>query len=127
MFIACNLALVQSGVRMQISSAGSYFGSVASTTASPGASAGGANAASALADGASGGDSVAQDFLNYAKMSPIERLRANIMKSMGLTQQQFDSMTPAQQQAVEQKIEQLIKQELQKNANASGQLVDQSA
>jgi hypothetical protein len=112
---------------MQISSAGSYFSSVP-TTSSAGASTGGANAASALADGdASGDDSVVQDFLNYAKMDPIQRLRANILKSMGLTQADLNAMTPAQQQAVEQKIEQLIKQELQKNADKTGQLVDLSA
>jgi mevalonate kinase len=110
---------------MQISSAGSYFASVPST---PSAGASGANAASALADGdASGGDSVVQDFLNYAKMDPIQRLRANILKSMGLTQDDLNKMTPAQQQAVEQKIEQLVKEELQKNADKTGQLVDLSA
>jgi hypothetical protein len=36
-------------------------------------------------------------------------------------------MTPAQQKAVEQKIEQLIKEDMQKNAGKTGQVVDLSA
>ena len=57
----------------------------------------------------------------------LQRLRANIMKSMGLTQEQLNAMSPDQQKAVEQKIEQLVQQELQKNAGKTGQLVDMSA
>ena len=87
----------------------------------------GSTASSGSAGSASQDNSIVQEFLNYAKMSPIDRLRANIMKSMGLTQQDLDKMTPAQQQAVEQKIEQLIQQELQKNADKTGQVVNVSA
>jgi hypothetical protein len=73
------------------------------------------------------GDNVVQQFMDYAKMSPMERMRANILKSMGLTEDDLKKMTPEQQKAVEQKIEQLIKQQLQKNAGATGQLVNASA
>jgi hypothetical protein len=73
------------------------------------------------------GDDVVQQFMDYAKMNPLERLRANILKSMGLTEDDLKKMTPEQQKAVEQKIDQLIKQELQKNAGKTGQVVDLSA
>ena len=56
-----------------------------------------------------------------------ERLRASILKSMGLTEQQLDQMPPAQRQAIEKKIEGIIKQKLQQNGGQPGQLVNASA
>lgn len=111
---------------MQVSSP-SFVGSA---TARPSVIAGvnSSSGATALDPSASQGDSIVQEFLNYAKMNPIDRLRAGIMKSMNITQQQLDAMPPAEQQAVEQKIEQLIKEQLAKNTNnQSGQLVNFSA
>ena len=116
---------------MQITSLTPYFGpNPANTTSSTGAS----NAASGT--GATGsttasftpqGDSVVQQFMNYAKESPMERMRAEILKSMGLTEDDLKKMSPAQQKAVEQKIEQIIKQKLEKNAGQTGQVVEVSA
>ena len=83
---------------MQISSAGSYYGLTSPSPASnsnPACAAGsgttGSNSAAVSQD-----NSVVQDFLNYAKESPAERLRDSILKSMGLTQDQLDKMPPAQ-------------------------------
>ena len=33
-----------------------------------------------------GGDNVVKQFMDYAKMSPMERMREQILKSMGLTE-----------------------------------------
>jgi ABC-type transporter MlaC component len=74
-----------------------------------------------------GNNDVVQQFLDYAKMDPMARMRANILKSMGLTEDDLKNMTPEQQKAVEQKIEQIIQQELQKKAGKTGQVVDVSA
>ena len=83
---------------------------------------------SASASGAaSQGNSVVQDFLDYAKMSPAERMRENILKSLGMTEQQFEKLSPAQQQAVNQKIQQIMLQQLQQNSSKTGQLVNVSA
>jgi hypothetical protein len=73
------------------------------------------------------GNLLEQEFLKYAHMNPLERMRANILKSMGLTEQDVQNMTPQQRQAVEQKIKDLIEQQFQKNADKKGQLVDVSA
>jgi hypothetical protein len=73
------------------------------------------------------GNSVVQDFLDYAKMTPAERMREEILKSLGLTEQQFKQLSPAQQQAVNQKIQQIMLQQLQQNSGATGQLVNVSA
>lgn len=58
------------------------------------------------------GNSVVQDFLDYAKMSPAERMRENILKSLGMTEQQFEKLSPTQQQAVNQKIQQIMLQQI---------------
>jgi hypothetical protein len=107
---------------MQISSSSSYYGlSSPSPAGAAGSGTTGSNSATS-----SQNNSVVQDFLNYAKESPAERLRASILKSMGLTEQQLDQMPPAQRQAIE-KIEDIIKQKLQQNGGQPGQLVNASA
>jgi hypothetical protein len=60
-------------------------------------------------------------------MSPMERMREEILKGLGLTDQQFKELSPAQQQAVDQKIQQIMLQQLQQKAGATGQVVDVSA
>jgi len=95
---------------MQIPSASGLFGLASSRAASN------ANAAD-----------VVQQFLDYAKMDPIQRLRANILKSMGLTEDDLKNMTLEQQKAVEQNIEQLTQEQLKKNVDKPGQVVDVSA
>ena len=123
---------------MQISSFTPYFGpsptkttsttSAASATSNTGATASGSPAATSVTNGLdTSSDNVVKEFLDYAKMSPMERLRASILKSMGLTEDDLKKMTPEQQKAVEQKIEQIIKQQLEKNAGKTGQVVDLSA
>ncbi len=78
-------------------------------------------------DSSSPDDSVEQKFLKFAQMSPMDRMRANILKSMGLSEQDLKNMTPDQRAAVEQKIKELIEQSFQKNAGKAGQAVDISA
>jgi hypothetical protein len=86
------------------------------------------SAAGVSASGTTSQDnSVVQDFLNYAKMSPAERMREEILKSLGMTEQQFEKLSPTQQQAVNQKIQQIMLQQLQQNAGKTGQLVNVSA
>jgi hypothetical protein len=119
---------------MQIPGFGSSFTSSATrptgfsaTSKSSSSASPGGTAASGNLGGAAQDNSVAQQFLNYAKMSPMERLRANILKSMGLTEDQLKALPPDQQKAVEQKIQQIIQQEMQKNAGKTGQVVNLSA
>jgi TPP-dependent pyruvate/acetoin dehydrogenase alpha subunit len=110
---------------MQIPSSSGLFGPSAASGASSAATAS-TSMVSGKSKLAAKSNDVVQQFLDYAKMDPMERLRANILKSMGLTEDDLKNMTPEQQKAVEQKIEQLIQQELQKSTN-KGQVVDVSA
>jgi type IV secretory pathway TrbL component len=83
---------------MQIPSSTSIFGptTTKSTSSTSAASSAGSSAAPASGKGklASKGDDVVQEFMNYAKMDPMERLRANILKSMGLTEDDLKNMSP---------------------------------
>jgi hypothetical protein len=109
---------------MQISSSPSPIG-----LGSPSPTAGSGTGAKASSSATSSqNNSVVQDFLNYAKESPAERLRDSILKSMGLTQDQLDKMPAAQRQAVEKKIADIIKQKLQQDGGGDpGQFVNLSA
>lgn len=49
----------------------------------------------------------------YLKMSPQERMRAAILKQLGLTEEQLAALPPSQQKAVEDKIAALMKQQLE--------------
>jgi hypothetical protein len=107
---------------MQISSAGFGSSLTSGLTLGSGSSASASSSAASQSD-----DSVVQDFLDYAKMTPAERMKANILKSLGLTEQQYDALSPAQKQAIDQKITEIMKQQLEQNAGKTGQLVDTSA
>lgn len=67
---------------------------------------------------------VEEQFLAYAKMSPMERMRASILKSMNLTEDDVKSMTPAEQKKIEEKIKELIEQQMEKDLHKKGLLID---
>jgi len=72
----------------------------ASAPAAPDASAAGRN---------SGAASAVSDFLSYAKETPAQRMRDAILKSMGLSEQDLQNMSPEKRKAVEDAIAQKIK------------------
>ena len=57
----------------------------------------------------SGAGDAVQNFLDYAKETPAQRMRDSILKSMGLTEADLNSMDPAKRKAVEDMITQKIK------------------
>ena len=85
---------------------------------------------SGTASGASAGsqaDRVKSDFLKWANMTPAQRMRANILSSMGLTEEQVAAMSPKERQKVEEKIREMIEEKLRHSDKRPGQLVDQKA
>lgn len=52
--------------------------------------------------------SVRQDFLNFAKMSVPERIRAQYLKDIGMTEKDMASLTDKQREEIEEKIRQQI-------------------
>jgi hypothetical protein len=73
-------------------------------------------------------ETAAQKFLDYAKMTPAERLHAQMLAELGLTEDQFKAMSPADQQKIEDKIRDMIKKRLDSNSNKpTGMIIDKSA
>jgi hypothetical protein len=69
----------------------------------------------------------AQQFMEYANMTPAQRMFASMLGKLGITQDQFNSMTPAEQQKVEDKIRDMIKKQLDNTANKpTGLITDKS-
>jgi hypothetical protein len=70
----------------------------------------------------------AQQFLAYANMTPAQRLHAQMLAKLGLTEDQFKAMSPADQQKVEDKIRDMIKKQLsESNDTRTGMITDKSA
>jgi hypothetical protein len=70
----------------------------------------------------------AQQFLAYANMTPAQRLHAQMLAKLGLTEDQFKAMSPADQQKVEDKIRDMIKKQLsESNDKRTGMLTDKTA
>ena len=60
----------------------------------------------------------ASELEKYMKMTPAQRMAADILKQMGLTQAELDAMPPAERQAVMNKIAALVKQQMEAQAHA---------
>jgi hypothetical protein len=71
--------------------------------------------------------SAEQNFLDYAKMTPAERLHARMLAELGVTEDQFKAMSPAEQQKIEDKIREMIKQQAANSSEKStGLITDKS-
>jgi hypothetical protein len=55
----------------------------------------------------------AAELEKYLKMTPAQRMAAAIMKQLGITQEEFDAMTPEQQAGVTAKIAEIMKQQME--------------
>jgi hypothetical protein len=70
----------------------------------------------------------AQKFLKYANMTPAERMQAQMLNELGITEDQFKAMSPAEQQKVLDKIRELVKQQVQNSSDKrTGMITDISA
>lgn len=62
-----------------------------------------------------------QEFKEFTDMTPAERMRAQILYALGLTEEDLEAMSPADRKAVEEKIAQLIDEELRQQLEQSNQ------
>ena len=68
-----------------------------------------------------------EKFLEYAKMTPAERLHAQMLAELGLTEDQFKAMSPADQQKIEDKIRDMIKKRVADSPDKpTGMITDKS-
>lgn len=67
----------------------------------------------------------ADEFLEYAKMSPAERIRAAILEELGITEEELEAMPAEAREAMEKQIAEKIKDKLEQAAEKkTGMLVD---
>jgi hypothetical protein len=58
----------------------------------------------------------AAELEKYVQMTPAQRMTQAMMKKLGITQEEFDAMSPDQQASVTAKIAEMIKQEMSQQA-----------
>lgn len=69
-----------------------------------------------------------QKFLEWAKMTPAERMHAQMLSQLGITEEQFKQMDPASQQKIEEKVRDMIKKHAEDNSdNRTGLITDKTA
>jgi hypothetical protein len=102
--------------------------SVSVSGVSPVSSLGAQSSQSSTSLSAKAAKTAAQQFLAYANMTPAQRLHAQMLAKLGLTEDQFKAMSPADQQKVEDKIRDMIKKQLsESNDTRTGMITDKSA
>ncbi|MBN2751874.1 MAG: hypothetical protein JXQ84_04125 [Rhodospirillaceae bacterium] len=57
-----------------------------------------------------------QDFLDYMDMDPMERMRAQILGGMGMTEDQLAALPPEERKKIEDKIRQIIEEMVRREA-----------
>jgi hypothetical protein len=74
-------------------------------------------------------NSVEQQFLKYAEMTPAQRLFDSMLKQLGLSEDDFKAMSPQDQQKVVEKIQQMIKQQTENGTGTApkGMVADMTA
>ncbi|MGV8918418.1 MAG: hypothetical protein ACOH2R_11565 [Pseudomonas sp.] len=76
--------------------------------------------ASGAASSSSATSDPMQEFQDYMSLTPAEKMRANILKSMGMTEASIKSMSPADQEKINAKVADIIKKQTELQVNASG-------
>ena len=100
---------------MSISSIGSsaYAGAYGGVTASPSSPV--------------GETSAKDDFLKYQAMTPAQKMRAMMLAKLGVTEEQVKAMSPEERAKIEQKLKDMIKQQVQNDPDKTaktGQIAD---
>jgi predicted flavoprotein YhiN len=85
---------------------------------------GGSSGTSGAQQSSSSGDSTVQDFLDYMKESPAQRMFDNFLSAHHISKEEWNAMTPAQKQKIidefKHEMEDKMKQKLGANTATSG-------
>lgn len=72
--------------------------------------------------------SAEQNFLDTVGETPAQRMFNAMLGQLGLTEEEYQAMDPAEQQKVAQKIQEMIEQQMEKGGNAEpGMVLDKTA
>jgi hypothetical protein len=64
-------------------------------------------------------DDAVKEFMDYAKETPEQRMFSNWLGGQGITEKDYNAMSPAQQQSLRNKFEEQLESKLKNNAQAS--------
>jgi hypothetical protein len=66
-----------------------------------------------------------QEFTDWAKMTPAQQMRTEILRELGVTQQDADKMSPQDRAKLEDKIKELTKEKVQQaTEKKTGVIID---
>jgi hypothetical protein len=85
--------------------AGAYGGVTASTSPLPGV----------------GETSARDEFLKFQAMTPAEKMRAMMLAKLGVTEEQLKAMSPEDRKKIEDKLKDMIKQQVQNDPDKKGE------
>jgi len=103
---------------MNVSAINNNSGAAAASAAGGGNSTSGSDFAAQLSAAMGGGpdaesDSPEAQLAAWAKMTPEQQMRASILAQMGIKESDLAKMSPADRQAIENKIQRIIQQQMQ--------------
>jgi hypothetical protein len=70
------------------------------------------------------------EFLDYAKLTPAQKMRAAMLSKLGVTEEELKAMDPKKRQKIEDQIKEMVKQQVlgaDKDEIQKGALVDLKA
>ncbi|MET3664526.1 hypothetical protein [Caulobacter sp. 1776] len=68
-----------------------------------------------------GEPSAKDEFLKFQAMTPAQKMRALMLAKLGVTEEQLKAMTPEDRKKVEDKLKDMIKQQVQGDPEKKGQ------
>jgi predicted HTH transcriptional regulator len=77
--------------------------------------------ASTSASSSIGEPSAKDEFLKFQSKSPAEKMRAMILAKLGVTEEQVKAMSTEDRKKIEDKIQEMIKQQVQNDIGKKGQ------
>ena len=78
--------------------------------------------------GAVGAPSPKEEFLEFARMTPAQKMRAQILGAMGLTEDDLRAMDDKERLQIEERIKEMIKEQVENDATKkTGVIVDVTA
>jgi len=79
---------------------------------------------------AAGPKSAKDEFLDYAKLTPAQKMRTAMLSKLGVTEEELKAMAPKERQKIEDQIKEMVKQQVlgdDKDKIQKGALVDVKA
>jgi hypothetical protein len=89
-----------------------------------------ASAGSATGESTTSAKSAREAFLDYAKLTPAQKMRAAILSKLNITEEELKAMPPKKRQRIEDQIKEMIKQQVMggdKDKIQRGTLLDLTA